>query len=247
MKRFGNISPQVETNDNFRRAFYNYARQKMSRRGVQEFDANLDHNIERMLEAYAAQTWHTSGYVPKDIEYPKHRQVNKLPVIDHVMQHAALNPVEDDIRNTIYYHCPAGSKGKGTHYFYNLIKRDIFNSPQQDTFYCLPIDIHHYFQCIDHNLLKSEYRRKIKDRKLLSFIDEVVDSFNPGIVLGVKLAQLLGQLFLARFDYLALRCFDIIDDPEKFHYWQARYVSDMLVTCRTQQQAQLLCGGGQFS
>ena len=34
-----------------------------------------------------------------------------------------------------------------------------------------------------------------------------------------------------------------IDDPEKFHYWQARYVSDMLVTCRTQQQAQLLCGG----
>ena len=246
MKRFGNISPQVETNDNFRRAFYNYARQKMSRRGVQEFDANLDHNIERMLEAYAAQTWHTSGYVPKDIEYPKHRQVNKLPVIDHVMQHAALNPVEDDIRNTIYYHCPAGSKGKGTHYFYNLIKRDIFNSPQQDTFYCLPIDIHHYFQCIDHNLLKSEYRRKIKDRKLLSFIDEIVDSFNPGIVLGVKLAQLLGQLFLARFDYLALRCFDIIDDPEKFHYWQARYVSDMLVTCRTQQQAQLLCEGVSF-
>lgn len=102
MKRFGNISPQVETNDNFRRAFYNYARQKMSRKGVQEFDANLDHNIERMLEAYAAQTWHTSGYVSKDIEYPKHRQLNKLPVIDHVMQHAALNPVEDDIRNTIY-------------------------------------------------------------------------------------------------------------------------------------------------
>ena len=107
MKRFGNISPQVETNDNFRRAFYNYARQKMSRRGVQKFDANLDHNIERMLEAYAAQTWHTSGYVPKDIEYPKHRQVNKLPVIDHVMQHAALNPVEDDIR------CPTKDVSQG--------------------------------------------------------------------------------------------------------------------------------------
>lgn len=243
MKRFGNISPQVETLDNFRRAFYDYARQKMSRRAVQKFEANLDHNIGRMLDAYTHQTWHTSAYIAKDIDYPKHRQVNKLPVIDHVIQHAALQPVEDSLRKTLYSHSPAGSKGKGTHYFYNLVKQDIFSSPQQDTFYCLPLDIHHYFQNVDHDLLKREYRRKIKDRKLLAFIDEVVDSFNPGIVLGVKLAQLLGQLFLARFDYLALRCFDILDDKDKFHYWQARYVSDMLVTCRTQQQAQLLCVG----
>lgn len=99
----------------------------MSRRGVQEFDANLDHNIERMLEAYAAQTWHTSGYVPKDIEYPKHRQVNKLPVIDHVMQHAALNPVEDDIRNTIYYHCPAGSKARAL-IISTILLREIYST-----------------------------------------------------------------------------------------------------------------------
>lgn len=85
MKRFGNISPQVETLDNFRRAFYDYARQKMSRRAVQKFEANLDHNIGRMLDAYTQQTWHTSAYVAKDIDYPKHRQVNKLPVIDHVI------------------------------------------------------------------------------------------------------------------------------------------------------------------
>ena len=116
-----------------------------------------------MLDAYTQQTWHTSAYVAKDIDYPKHRQVNKLPVIDHVIQHAALQPVEDNLRKTLYSHSPAGSKGKGTHYFYNLVKRDIFNSPQQDTFYCLPMDIHHYFQSIDHALLKSEYRRKIKD------------------------------------------------------------------------------------
>lgn len=173
MKRFGNISPQVETLDNFRRAFYDYARQKMSRRAVQKFEANLDHNIGRMLDAYTQQTWHTSAYVAKDIDYPKHRQVNKLPVIDHVIQHAALQPVEDNLRKTLYSHSPAGSKGKGTHYFYNLVKQDIFSSPQQDTFYCLPLDIHHYFQNVDHDLLKREYRRKIKDRKLLAFIDEV--------------------------------------------------------------------------
>lgn len=244
MRRFGHISPQVETLDNFRRAFYDYARQKMHRQSVQQFEANLDHNLDRMLGAYQSESWHTSPYVAKDIDYPKHRQVNKLPVIDHVMQHAALAPVEADLRRTIHGHSPAGTKGKGTHYFYQLVKRDIFSSPQAETFYCLPMDIHHYFQYIDHNLLKAEYRRKIKDRKLLAFIDEVVDSFNPGIVLGVKLAQLLGQLFLARFDYLAIRCFDILQDADRFRYWQARYVSEMLVTCRTPEQARLLSGGG---
>ena len=246
MKRFGNISPEIETLDNFRRAFYDYARQKAGRKSVQQFEANLDHNLDRMLGAYQTASWHTSPYVAKNIEKPKHRTVNKLPVVDHVMQHASIAPVEDDLRRTIHGHCPAGTKGKGTHYFYQLVKRDIFSSPQADTFYCLPMDIHHYFQNIDHNLLKAEYRRKIKDRKLLAFIDEVVDSFDPGIVLGVKLAQLLGQLFLARFDYLAIRCFDILQDADRFRYWQARYVSDMLVTCRTQEQARLLSGGGEI-
>ena len=82
MRRFGHISPQVETLDNFRRAFYDYARQKMHRQSVQQFEANLDHNLDRMLGAYQSESWHTSPYVAKDIDYPKHRQVNKLPVID---------------------------------------------------------------------------------------------------------------------------------------------------------------------
>lgn len=102
------------------------------------------------------------------------------------------------------------------------------------------MDIHHYFMTIEHNRLKSEYRLYIKDRKLLYFIDEVVDSYANGVVLGVKLTQLLGQLYLVRFDYLAMRCFDILEDTERYHYWQARYVSDMLVTCRTEEQARLI-------
>ena len=95
-------------------------------------------------------------------------------------------------------------------------------------------------------MLKREYRLYIKDRKLLAFIDEVVDSYANGIVLGVKLTQLLGQLFLARFDYLAMRSFDILQDPEKHGYWQARYVTDMLLTCRSEQQARVLNVGGKI-
>lgn len=244
VKRIGNISPEVETLQNFREAFYEYSRHKRSRLSVQAFEAELEHNLLALLEAYSHKTWHTSEYEPKLVREPKVRMVNKLPVKDHVMQHGALHPAEDALRAKIHYNCPAGTKGRGTHFFYKIIKRDIFSSPQEDTAYCAPMDIHHYFMTMDHNLLKKEYRLYIKDRKLLDFIDEVVDSYANGVVLGVKLTQLLGQLFLVRFDYLAMRCFDILRDPDKHHYWQARYVTDMLLTCRTEQQAKVINVGG---
>ena len=244
MKRLGDISPKVETLQNFREAFYEYSRHKRSRLSVKTFEAELERNLQALLDAYSHQTWRTSAYEPKLIEEPKKRIVNKLPVRDHVIQHSAMHPVEDKLRAKIHRNCPAGTKGRGTHFFYKIIKRDIYGSPQEETAYCLPMDIHHYFMTMDHNLLKQEYRRYIKDRKLLAFIDEVVDSYANGVVLGVKLTQLLGQLFLVRFDYLAMGCFDILEDLDKHHYWQARYVSDMLVTCRSEQQASVINMGG---
>ena len=240
MKRLGNISVDVETLQNFREAFYEFSKHKRSRLSVQEFEEELEKKLLALLDAYQKQKWKTSEYEPKIVTEPKVRVVNKLPVKDHVIQHAALYPVEPRLRDKIPYNCPAGTKGRGTHFLYRIIKRDIYKSPQQETAYCAPMDIHHYFLSIEHNLLKAEYRLYIKDRKLLAFIDEVVDSYPNGVVLGVKLTQLLGQIFLIRFDYLAMRCFDILKDPERYHYWQARYVSDMLLTCRSQQQARML-------
>lgn len=246
MKRIGKVSEEVETERNFEMAFWQYSDQKMKRKAVQEFHQNLDKNLKALFDAYRDETWVTSGYTKKMVYRPKVRPVHKLPVKDHVIQHAVMIPVEDRLRQTLYWKSPAGTKGKGTNYFYEMMKRDIYSHPQSETFYCVPLDIHHYFQNVDHGLLKKEYRRKIKDRKLLRFLDEVVESFNPGIVLGLKLAQLFGQLFLSRFDYLAVRCFDILNDVEKFRYWQSRYVTDSLVTCRTANEARELAKGVEY-
>lgn len=186
MKRLGNISQAVETLQNFREAFFDFSRHKKSRLSVQAFEAEFETNLQALLNAYVNQTWHTSDYEAKPVEKPKHRIVNKLPVGDHVIQHAAMHTSEDKLRAKIPFNSPAGTKGRGTHFFYKIIKQDIYTSPQLETFYCLPMDIHHYFQHVEHNLLKREYRLYIKDRKLLAFIDEVVDSYANGIVLGVK-------------------------------------------------------------
>lgn len=129
MKRLGNISPKVETLQNFRTAFYEYSRHKGSRLSIKDFEAELENNLLTLLNSYVNQSWHTSEYEPMTVYRPKKRLVNKLPVNDHVIQHSALYPVEDELRAKIHYHCPAGTKGRGTHFFYKIVKRDIFTSP----------------------------------------------------------------------------------------------------------------------
>lgn len=62
-------------------------------------------------------------------------------------------------------------------------------------------------------------------------------------MLGVKLSQILSGFFLVPFDTLALDCFGIGRDAGKFRYWQNRYVTDCLLTCRTPVQAAELAKG----
>lgn len=92
MKRIGNISVIVETLQNFREAFYEFSKHKRSRLSVQAFEEDLEHKLLVLLRAYETGEWHTSEYEAKLVTEPKVRTVNKLPVPDHVIQHAALNP-----------------------------------------------------------------------------------------------------------------------------------------------------------
>lgn len=120
MKRLGNISVDVETLQNFREAFYEFSKHKRSRLSVQEFEEELEKKLLVLLDAYTNQKWKTSEYEPRIVTEPKVRVVNKLPIGDHVIQHAALYPVEPRLRDKIPYNCPAGTKGKGTHFFIEL-------------------------------------------------------------------------------------------------------------------------------
>jgi hypothetical protein len=244
MKRKGHISEHITTATNFEEAFYGYADQKHGRKYIKEFEENIDKNLQNLCRSYETGTWKTSDYQYKFVYNPKKRLISKLPPEDHIIQWAALNQCEDFLYGTLIRNSCSCIKGKGTHYFMRRLKHDLFTDPEQ-TKYFVQLDIHHYFPSINHSLMKERYRRKIKDPKLLSFMDEVVDSFPQGLPLGVKLSQLLANLFLAPFDRLAIRCFGICDDEEKLNYWAGRYVSDKLVSCRTPEQAAELAHGVQ--
>lgn len=241
MKRKGHI--KNGTLENFESAFWGYSKNKHHRKEVKDFESNLEENLHFLLHSYLTQSWKTSGYIPKEVFKPKQRIVHKSPVPDHVIQWASILPVEQWLFDTLYHRAPACVPGKGTHAFLRQERDELRQCSQEEVYYYVQMDVHHYFENIDHEIMKTRIRNKIKDPALLFFLDEFIDSFPDGLVLGVKVSQLLSGLYLAPFDRDALRCFGIGDDPALFRYWQDQYVSNSFNTCRTADQARELSKG----
>ena len=241
MKRRGYISPLIETQRNFELAFYGYSESKHSRITVRKFESNLPSHIDRLLYAYQNELWHTSEYKIQEIQERKKRVLGKLPVEDHVMQWAACMHIEPLLCNTFIRRSCACVKKRGTHDFVNLLRSAL--QDHESTYYYVQLDAHHYFQHIRHDLMRDTIRRKIKDAKLLRFLDEIVESYHQGLPLGIKISQILANFFLYRFDYDVGAVFHIKDDPDKMEYWCSRYITDSFVTCRTRAQADELDKG----
>jgi len=78
------------------------------------------------------------------------------------------------------------------------LKKDLKN--EVETKYCLKLDVRKFYPSVDHAILKRIIRRKIKDNKLLSLLDNIIDSAK-GVPIGNYLSQYFGNLYLSRFDH----------------------------------------------
>lgn len=222
-----------ESMDNARKAFDNYSDQKHSRDYVMAFEANLEYHLQQVVKQIGDESWLPSGYTEKVIFERKRRKLAKAPIEDHVLEAATILPYEKTIYDYSIWRAPAVKPGLGTMAYFHFLRNELYKWSQEEMAYYIPLDIHQYFPRMAHAILKNELCRLVKPGKLRRFLFKVVDSYPCGIPLGIKVAQLFGQIYLARFDRLAMRFFDIGKDPEKLAYWTQRYVTDRIATART--------------
>lgn len=246
MKRKGDISPRIETEDNFVKAFDGFSENKHYRPSVQEFEADIVNRISFLLEKYRSETWKSSTYKEVEIsERGKKRKIGKYPINDHIIQWAALVQIEKLICDTFIRRSCSCVKYRGQHDFVNIIRKTLYKNVE-GTWYFVQLDAHHFFENIPLHRLLDKIRRKIKDDKLIRFIEEVIYSFGWGLVLGTKLSQILANYYLSDFDHLVGKVFNLLDDKDTMAYWRARYVTDSFVTCRTVAEAKELAKGVEY-
>ena len=232
-----------ESIENAKKAYENYSYQKHQRDYVKAFDLNLQHNLNEIVRQISDESWKPKGYIRKVIFEKKKRTLAKAPIEDHVLESATILPYEKSIYDYSTWRAPAVKPHMGTHGLFRFLRNELYSHTQDEMAYYVPLDAHHYFPLMDHAILKDALEMLIKPGKLLNFMFKVVDSYIQGAPLGIKVAQLFGQIYLAKFDRLAMRFFDIGNDPDKLAYWTQRYVTARILTAKTPDDYRELCLG----
>ncbi len=106
--------------------------------------------------------------------------------------------------------------------------------------YCLKADIKHYFEEVNHEILLSIIKRKIKDERVIWLIKKILDNnvagnpYEKGMPLGNLTSQFFANVYLNELDYF-------VKHKLKAKYY-IRYVDDFVLL--KSSRGQLLSWGG---
>lgn len=237
---------KAETMENIQSAWDAFSDGKGKRGNIRRYEENIQANLERVQAELEDESWMPSPYISKVVYERKRRELAKAPIHDHVLEAAAIKPYETQLYDYIAWQCPAVRPNMGQQALLKAMRNELFGNTQEECYYYLSMDAHHYFPLMDHDILKRQISRKVKPGRLQRVLYKVVDSYLQGAPLGIKVSQIFGQLYLADFDRKAMRFFDIAEDREKLLFWTSKYIEGRIVTAKTPEDYEDLCRGPQY-
>lgn len=118
-------------------------------------------------------------------------------------------------------------QGKGVMFSRTRFRRDLNRLLQSNTKgekFILFIDFKKYFDNIDHNILKTELKKYIRDNYLFNLTCEHIDSFGIiGLGLGSQVSQILSVFYCNKLDHFITNYLHI-----KYY---GRYMDDSYIMC----------------
>ncbi|MDD2245415.1 MAG: reverse transcriptase/maturase family protein, partial [Dysgonamonadaceae bacterium] len=218
MKRVGNFYSKLYDFSNLYNSFLKVKKGKRYKKEILEFSFNLEENLFDLQEDLKNETYRHGDYRKFIVRDSKKREIKAPKVRDRVLHHALCNLISPIFEKTFYHGSYACRKGKGNHVAVFDVKRKL---NKKDDYYCFQSDISKYFDSVNHCLLYRIIERKIKDKKILKIIKEILKSNEIGIPIGNLTSQLFANVYLNELDQFIKRKLKIKD------YF--RYMDDFLI------------------
>lgn len=220
MKRVGHLHEKICQIDNIELADDRARKHKTYRWGIYKHDKRREAENAKLLAKLEDLTYTTSKYSTFEIFEPKKRLIFRLPYYpDRITHHAIMNVTEPIWVNIFIKHTYSCIKERGIHEVVKDVRKALDSNPE-GTKYCLKMDVRKFYPSLDHDVLSSIIRKKIKDPKTLALLDEIIHSAE-GVPIGNYLSQFFANLYLAYFDHWVkeeLKC--------KYYF---RYADDMVI------------------
>lgn len=234
MKRYGNLYKQITDFGNLLSASHKAMLGHKTKASEARFFFNKEKELFKLQEELQNHSYQPSAYRIFYIREPKLRQICAAPVRDRVVHHAVCNIVGEIWDKNLIDDTFACRRGKGAHAAVSRAQE----FARRFKFY-LQCDIRHYFETLDHEILKKIISRKIKDCELLDLLDTIIDQpligsdAGKGVPIGNLTSQYFANLYLGRLDRFVketlsvkgyLRYMDdfvlFAESKEVLHEWQ---------------------------
>lgn len=198
MENHKELFEKVCSFENLHLAYLKARKHKRYRREILEFSYNLENNLLELMGDLKSQKYRHGGYRKFIVCDSKKREIKAASFRDRLVHHALCNIITAIFDKGFIYDSYVCRKNKGTH---KAIKRlEHFLRSTEDVFagmaiYVLQCDVSKYFENIDHKILFELIAKKIKGRKILWLIKEIIESDNKEIGKGIPIGNLTSQLF----------------------------------------------------
>lgn len=206
-------------------AFLGASEGKRDRNDVKEILSNLPYHKKRLKRLIEND----------EVEFPEHRPCEiteanchkKREIIkpfykyEQVIHHLIVNEIKDIVMHGFYEYSCGSIPGRGCHYGKKHVSRWIDSYPKGAKLYVLKMDIRHFFENVDHDILKEKLSKVIRDKKFLRLMFKVIDSVSKGLPLGYYTSQWFANFFLKDLDHYIK---EVLEADEFI-----RYMDDMVV------------------
>lgn len=192
---------------------------------IYKWESVKDILIVKIYEDLNNRNYKFGKYHKFIIYEPKKRVIMAMDMYDKIVNHLVSEYILlPSIVPCLIDSNVASRKGKGTSYgvFLYYKYRNYYDSKfGKDNYYLLKMDIHKFFDYINHDILKEKLKNKIKDKDALNILNIIIDSTNSGIPIGANTSQLFAIFYLDEIDKyikeeLKIKCY-------------IRYQDDMLL------------------
>ena len=184
MKRVNNIYNKILDIDNIIDMTNKVCRNVKNKKKVDKFEMFKSEHIINIKNRLENKDINFNKYNIFMITDPKYRIIMSQSIEDKIINHLVAKYFLSDVfENSFVDSMCATRVGKGSSYAIKLLKSYLNKLKNKyNNFYVLKIDIKKYFYNIDHNVLKSILRKKIKDKKALNLLDKIIDSTNNNYI-----------------------------------------------------------------
>lgn len=200
MKRYGNLFHKIVDVKNILAAHKKAKKGKRHYNEVKRFEERPYHNARFIRRLLINHAYTPSAYVAMHInDRGKPREILKTRYYpDRIIHHAVLQVVQPILEETYIKDTYQSIIGRGTHKAIVRIKS--WMKDEVATRYCLKIDIRKFYPSVDNEIIKAQFRTKIKCNETLELLDTIVDS-SQGLPIGNYTSQTFANFYLSFFDH----------------------------------------------